>query len=219
MIHSIGSRPSLAGLDGAFSCFVGFSGYLSSGVGLLCWAAPGNTNEPNPRHNAKIRMQARASRRAPATTAIAPALIKSRRAVIFPHREAQSKFEEIHDCLLSIHHVVTDSASGVSCWFTVVSHSIQKQPAPICTKGVPRAKKIQSGNPWESQKNLAAPQGFEPRYADPESAVLPLNEGAASSQEAESLPLDFRGWAGCGQPNLPQAFYLSVRAKIISAHQ
>jgi hypothetical protein len=26
--------------------------------------------------------------------------------------------------------------------------------------------------------NLAAPQGFEPRYADPESAVLPLNEGA-----------------------------------------
>src|SRR3954469_8824429 len=24
----------------------------------------------------------------------------------------------------------------------------------------------------------AAPQGFEPRYADPESAVLPLNEGA-----------------------------------------
>src|SRR6267143_2560414 len=28
-------------------------------------------------------------------------------------------------------------------------------------------------------KELAAPQGFEPRYADPESAVLPLNEGAA----------------------------------------
>ena len=27
---------------------------------------------------------------------------------------------------------------------------------------------------------LAAPQGFEPRYADPESAVLPLNEGAVS---------------------------------------
>jgi hypothetical protein len=31
--------------------------------------------------------------------------------------------------------------------------------------------------------NLAAPQGFEPRYADPESAVLPLNEGAASTIE------------------------------------
>src|SRR5438270_2265352 len=30
-------------------------------------------------------------------------------------------------------------------------------------------------------KRLAAPQGFEPRYADPESAVLPLNEGAASA--------------------------------------
>ena len=28
---------------------------------------------------------------------------------------------------------------------------------------------------------LAAPQGFEPRYADPESAVLPLNEGAVSA--------------------------------------
>jgi hypothetical protein len=27
---------------------------------------------------------------------------------------------------------------------------------------------------------LAAPQGFEPRYADPESAVLPLNEGATT---------------------------------------
>jgi hypothetical protein len=30
--------------------------------------------------------------------------------------------------------------------------------------------------------NLAAPQGFEPRYADPESAVLPLNEGAAMNR-------------------------------------
>jgi hypothetical protein len=28
-------------------------------------------------------------------------------------------------------------------------------------------------------RRLAAPQGFEPRYAEPESAVLPLNEGAA----------------------------------------
>jgi hypothetical protein len=26
---------------------------------------------------------------------------------------------------------------------------------------------------------MAAPQGFEPRYAAPEAAVLPLNEGAA----------------------------------------
>ena len=31
---------------------------------------------------------------------------------------------------------------------------------------------------------LAAPQGFEPRYADPESAVLPLNEGAAARQRS-----------------------------------
>ena len=162
MIHSIGSRPSLAGLDGAFSCFVGFSGYLSSGVGLLCWAAPGNTKQPNPRHNAKTRMQARASGRAPATTAIAPALIKSRRAVIFPHREAQSKFEEIHDCLLSIHHVVTDSASGVSCWFTVVSHSIQKQPAPICTKGLTRAKKIRAGILGNRRKIWLPPRDSNP---------------------------------------------------------
>ena len=29
-------------------------------------------------------------------------------------------------------------------------------------------------------RKLAAPQGFEPRYADPESAVLPLNEGAVA---------------------------------------
>ncbi len=28
---------------------------------------------------------------------------------------------------------------------------------------------------------VAAPQGFEPRYADPESAVLPLNEGATNA--------------------------------------
>ena len=33
------------------------------------------------------------------------------------------------------------------------------------------------------RENLAAPQGFEPRYADPESAVLPLNEGAAWQSE------------------------------------
>ena len=33
-------------------------------------------------------------------------------------------------------------------------------------------------------ESLAAPQGFEPRYADPESAVLPLNEGAAGWQLA-----------------------------------
>jgi hypothetical protein len=31
---------------------------------------------------------------------------------------------------------------------------------------------------------LAAPQGFEPRYADPESAVLPLNEGATKMHAA-----------------------------------
>jgi hypothetical protein len=38
---------------------------------------------------------------------------------------------------------------------------------------------------------LAAPQGFEPRYADPESAVLPLNEGAACGEKADK-PRRFR---------------------------
>ena len=35
---------------------------------------------------------------------------------------------------------------------------------------------------------LAAPQGFEPRYADPESAVLPLNEGATSARGGDLQP-------------------------------
>ena len=35
---------------------------------------------------------------------------------------------------------------------------------------------------------MAAPQGFEPRYADPESAVLPLNEGATSAKLAILQP-------------------------------
>jgi hypothetical protein len=34
---------------------------------------------------------------------------------------------------------------------------------------------------------LAAPQGFEPRYADPESAVLPLNEGAVKRCDGQTL--------------------------------
>jgi hypothetical protein len=51
-------------------------------------------------------------------------------------------------------------------------------------------------------KDLAAPQGFEPRYADPESAVLPLNEGAVSVGAQKRacglvLILWFRG--NCGQ--------------------
>jgi hypothetical protein len=40
---------------------------------------------------------------------------------------------------------------------------------------------------------LAAPQGFEPRYADPESAVLPLNEGAVVKRVVgrNSRPISF----------------------------
>src|SRR5689334_19271484 len=47
--------------------------------------------------------------------------------------------------------------------------------------------------------NLAAPQGFEPRYADPESAVLPLNEGAviaASQKNTGSVDSMMLGEAG-----------------------
>src|ERR1700731_4839083 len=47
IIHSIGSRPSRAVLDGTLTCDVGFSGYLSAPV---C-AIPGNTDRPNPKSN------------------------------------------------------------------------------------------------------------------------------------------------------------------------
>ena len=31
------------------------------------------------------------------------------------------------------------------------------------------------------ERNMAAPQGFEPRYSAPEADVLPLNDGAGNS--------------------------------------
>ena len=58
----------------------------------------------------------------------------------------------------------------------------------------------------ESVRFLAAPQGFEPRYADPESAVLPLNEGAAAQMRVErgGTPLsDFIEVRVDGQSVLP----------------
>ena len=39
-------------------------------------------------------------------------------------------------------------------------------------------------------KGLAAPQGFEPQYAAPEAAVLPLNEGAVRGRSLENNVLD-----------------------------
>src|SRR2546422_9965969 len=42
-------------------------------------------------------------------------------------------------------------------------------------------------------KKLAAPQGFEPRYADPESAFLPLNEGAVLACGIGSYPTPILG--------------------------
>jgi hypothetical protein len=53
-------------------------------------------------------------------------------------------------------------------------------------------------------KRLAAPQGFEPRYADPESAVLPLNEGAASKLDGNPenrASFDSMGYVIFGQPS------------------
>ena len=51
---------------------------------------------------------------------------------------------------------------------------------------------------------MAAPQGFEPRYADPESAVLPLNEGAAIGEKRKrrretSGMIDFKLGDDAGQ--------------------
>ena len=59
-------------------------------------------------------------------------------------------------------------------------------------------------------ESLAAPQGFEPRYADPESAVLPLNEGAVWKVEEPDTRLFLilwvpgkRGQQQARQPALP----------------
>src|SRR5271169_91641 len=54
-----------------------------------------------------------------------------------------------------------------------VGHQSDIDYFPECASGrVHQETRINTG------VDLAAPQGFEPRYADPESAVLPLNEGA-----------------------------------------
>src|SRR5271168_5243410 len=49
----------------------------------------------------------------------------------------------------------------------------------ICPRST-KTRKMMAGMRMFMQPHilLAAPQGFEPQYADPESAVLPLNEGA-----------------------------------------
>jgi hypothetical protein len=48
---------------------------------------------------------------------------------------------------------------------------------------------------------MAAPQGFEPRYADPESAVLPLNEGAVWLEPV--LPASLILWLKVERGQLP----------------
>jgi hypothetical protein len=49
--------------------------------------------------------------------------------------------------------------------------------------GDTRLQELLWGTRMNTARNLAAPQGFEPRYADPESAVLPLNEGAEIAEK------------------------------------
>jgi hypothetical protein len=47
---------------------------------------------------------------------------------------------------------------------------------------------------------LVAPQGFEPRYAAPEAAVLPLNEGAMQLEHAgQRAFMDDKCSSVCGQ--------------------
>ena len=46
---------------------------------------------------------------------------------------------------------------------------------------------------------MAAPQGFEPRYADPESAVLPLNEGAVGMGCPSGHPIHLKVVRNGGQ--------------------
>ena len=40
---------------------------------------------------------------------------------------------------------------------------------------------------WPADVQLAAPRGFEPRFTDPKSAVLPLDEGAAGPRGARPI--------------------------------
>ena len=54
---------------------------------------------------------------------------------------------------------------------------------------------------------LAAPQGFEPRYAAPEAAVLPLNEGATRAL----IPLLLPDWRGPRQDADHQANLFIIR--------
>jgi hypothetical protein len=60
---------------------------------------------------------------------------------------------------------------------------------------------------------LAAPQGFEPRYAESESAVLPLNEGATLRRQFFTGSTDFMmgfesGQIFCGNLH----FYRNIRS-------
>src|SRR5271169_3141876 len=79
-----------------------------------------------------------------------------------------------------------------------VGHQSDIDYFPECASGrVHQETRINTG------VDLAAPQGFEPRYADPESAVLPLNEGAATKRKM-LRPFDFRGAVDVGQLDHPK---------------
>ena len=56
---------------------------------------------------------------------------------------------------------------------------------------------------------LAAPQGFEPRYAAPEAAVLPLNEGATTAERAPRVQ-PVVGYLAFGKTVTPNLFIIKA---------
>ena len=64
---------------------------------------------------------------------------------------------------------------------------------------------------------MAAPQGFEPRYADPESAVLPLNEGATCAERATLMPDGHHATGSTAEPTCPSYKEPHSRVKRASA--
>ena len=93
------------------------------------------------------------------------------------------------------------SSSG-RCWSPCAT-----SPSPtstICLVWMRAERKEKSSGPVTrlARSSMAPGRGFEPRLADPESAVLPLNEGAAS----RLANFDFRWCSGAGQISRFQGF-------------
>jgi hypothetical protein len=54
-------------------------------------------------------------------------------------------------------------------------------------EGMRRQDELLDGAEQLRIQELVAPQGFEPRYAAPEAAVLPLNEGAMRQTRSRQI--------------------------------